>query len=69
MINSLFAEKIKKDFTPEDWALMMCCAKMSREINSPKRDNITDLAGYAGCLEKIKKKRKEINERKTSRTT
>jgi hypothetical protein len=64
MINALFAHKIKEDFTPEDWALMMCCAKMSREINAPKRDNITDLAGYAGCLEKIRRKRKEIQEKK-----
>ena len=36
--------------TPEQAILCMCAVKISRELNRPKRDNMTDLAGYAECL-------------------
>lgn len=36
---------------PEQVALCMIGVKMSREINHHKRDNITDIAGYAATLE------------------
>lgn len=57
MINSLFADKIKDPFVADDWPLMMNCVKMSREVNHPQRDNMTDGAGYWGTLEKIKRER------------
>lgn len=34
---------------PEDIPAMMVCVKLSRQANHPKRDNLVDLAGYAGC--------------------
>lgn len=30
-------------------ALMMIGLKLAREINTPKRDNLVDIAGYAEC--------------------
>jgi len=33
--------------------LGMIAVKISREVHKPKRDNRLDIAGYAGCLEKI----------------
>ena len=47
MINSLLAHKLKEELDPSDWALCMICAKMSREVNKPKRDNKVDICGYA----------------------
>jgi hypothetical protein len=59
-INSMFEHKIKIPFEPEDWALMMILAKTSREINHPKRDNKTDIGGYAGLITKIIEKKEEL---------
>jgi Domain of unknown function (DUF6378) len=47
MFNALMARKLKEPLTPADMALAMCCVKLSRQANSPKRDNMVDLAGYA----------------------
>jgi hypothetical protein len=35
--------------SPRIACLMMAAVKISREVNRPKRDNLTDLAGYAAC--------------------
>lgn len=39
------------ELTPEQVGLMMCCVKISRQLNRPKRDNMTDLAGYAATVQ------------------
>jgi hypothetical protein len=39
---------------PEDVAYMMIMLKICREKNSDKRDSLVDIAGYAGCIEKIR---------------
>lgn len=38
---------------PELAALCMIGVKLSREVNHPKRDNRTDAAGYAECVDMI----------------
>ncbi|MEY4332821.1 MAG: phage Yecey3 [Bacteroidota bacterium] len=47
----------KTSITPEQVALMMAWLKICRanKDNCGKRDSYVDLAGYAGCIEKIKK--------------
>lgn len=62
MWSGLFHDKLSEDLEAKDVALAMCCVKMSREMNKPKRDNIVDLAGYAGTIEMIKEKKGENNE-------
>lgn len=42
------------EITPEKVALAMIWLKTCRELNKEKRDNIVDIAGYAGCIDKIK---------------
>lgn len=37
------------DVPPETVALCMVAVKLSREVNHHKRDNLTDMAGYAKC--------------------
>lgn len=37
--------------TPNVACLMMAAVKISRQVNKPKRDNMTDLAGYAACAQ------------------
>lgn len=46
-INALLAAKLKEPLVAEDIALIMCCVKLSRQVNAARRDNMTDLAGYA----------------------
>lgn len=41
------------EVSPEQVALAMILLKVSREMNRPKRDNIVDIAGYAGTIEKL----------------
>lgn len=37
--------------TYQDALRCMCAVKLSRDVHAPKRDNRTDLAGYAQCLQ------------------
>jgi len=47
----------KATITPEQVGLMMAWLKICRanKDNCEKQDSLVDLAGYAGCIEKIKK--------------
>jgi hypothetical protein len=51
LFNAAFAHKISEKFQPEDIMLAMVLVKISREINSPKRDNRVDGAGYFNCID------------------
>jgi hypothetical protein len=41
------------DVTAMQVGLCMAGLKISRQVNKPKRDNLTDLAGYAKCCDMI----------------
>lgn len=41
------------DIDPRICCLMMAAVKISREIQSHKRDNLVDLAGYAECASMV----------------
>jgi hypothetical protein len=41
------------DVDPRVCCLMMAAMKVSREVNKHKRDNLTDLAGYAECASMV----------------
>lgn len=41
------------DIDPRLCCLMMAAVKISREVNRHKRDNLTDLAGYAECADMV----------------
>jgi hypothetical protein len=53
-INALFAHKLSEPLTPADWGIFMVLDKCAREQHLPKRDNMTDVAGYAGCVAEIR---------------
>lgn len=38
---------------PEDIGRCMIAVKLSRDVNSPKRDNRVDMAGYALTLDRL----------------
>jgi hypothetical protein len=42
---------------PEQVGLCMAALKISREVNSPKRDNLTDMAGYAETVRMCREER------------
>lgn len=43
--------------TAEQVGLCMCAVKISRHCNRPKRDNLTDLAGYAATVQMVHEER------------
>ena len=43
------------EITSEDVCWMMVLLKASRQMNTPKRDNLVDAAGYIGLIERIQK--------------
>jgi hypothetical protein len=53
-INAVLAHKLREPLTPADWGICMILDKCAREQHSPKRDNMTDVAGYAGCVAEIR---------------
>lgn len=50
MWSALFADKMSKPFEARDVAMAMICLKLSRETHQKKRDNSTDIAGYARLM-------------------
>lgn len=53
--NVQLGPKLKAPITPREVALMMVGLKLAREVNSPKRDNLVDAAGYIKCVDMIDK--------------
>ena len=51
----LLGKKLNSDITAEEVGLMMIWLKMCRETNKKGRDNLVDIAGYTGCIEKVQK--------------
>ena len=51
MVSAMLSHKLREPLTAEEIAYIMCQVKLSRQINKPKRDNMTDLAGYAECAD------------------
>lgn len=41
------------EISAEDVASMMILLKIARNIETPKRDNLVDIAGYANCSAEI----------------
>jgi hypothetical protein len=62
-IQGILLNKLKENeiISPEEVGLIMIAMKISRKCNKHSRDNLVDLAGYAGCIELIKRKKDEIN--------
>jgi hypothetical protein len=56
MVTSLLRAKLRvgERLEAEDIGQVMICVKQSRHRNAPKRDNLTDTAGYALTLQMIK---------------
>jgi hypothetical protein len=56
-IAALWSPVLGVEVTAEQVALCMIGVKVSRYMNGQQRDSIVDIAGYAGCLELMKKER------------
>ena len=55
-IAELWSVVLGQEITPEHVVLCMIQVKVARLCNSPDhRDSVMDIAGYAGCWEKIRK--------------
>ena len=48
--NTTLGDSLTRPLTMTDVAFLMIDVKMAREQNSPKRDNLTDIVGYATAL-------------------
>lgn len=51
--NVQLGPKLTTPIEPREVALMMIGLKLAREVNSPKRDNLVDAAGYVKCVDMI----------------
>jgi hypothetical protein len=53
MATGLLRNKLKDgaQITAEDFGMLMILAKLSRQVNRPKRDNLVDAAGYAATIQ------------------
>jgi hypothetical protein len=60
-INAIFSHKFREPLTPADWGLIMVLDKCAREQHAPKRDNMTDIAGYAACVAEIRDESEAFN--------
>lgn len=54
-IAKMWSVILKKEVTADEVGLCMISMKVARQLNTYKRDNLVDIAGYAGTLEKLKK--------------
>ena len=41
------------EISPADVAMLMILLKVARQVKTPKRDNLIDIAGYARCVAQI----------------
>lgn len=56
--NAVLAAKLNAPITPDDVALLMLQVKIARLAKSPlHKDSVLDIAGYAGCLDKLQEER------------
>jgi len=51
-IANMWSEILGISVHPRLVPLCMIALKICREVNKPKRDNLTDIAGYANCAHK-----------------
>lgn len=51
MVSAMLGHKLTEPLTAEEVGMFMCCVKLSRQVNAPKRDNLVDLAGYAETVQ------------------
>jgi hypothetical protein len=51
--NVQLGDTLTAPITPRQVALMMIGVKLAREANTPKRDNLVDIAGYVKCIDMI----------------
>lgn len=59
MVNAFLSDKLKAPITEEEWGLINVLAKVSRSASKMKRDNITDIAGYANTIGMVMDYREE----------
>lgn len=57
-VSAMWSKILDAEVTPEQVNLCMIALKIARECNRPHRDNLVDIAGYAGVIEKIQQARK-----------
>jgi len=57
--NVVLGPQLTAPITPEQVVWCMIGVKLAREVNTPKADNLIDVAGYINCLDLIQRKRNE----------
>lgn len=51
---------LETKITAEQVGLCMIALKMSRQISKAGRDNVVDIAGYAGCIAKMEEEKTAV---------
>lgn len=58
--NVQIAHRLSSPIRPREVALLMIGLKLAREVNSQKRDNLIDAAGYVKCVDMIDQREAEL---------
>lgn len=61
--NTYLGDRMDVPLYPREVAIMMILLKVAREMNSPKRDNLADIAGYVKCIDMMDEKEKAGREK------
>lgn len=69
IVSAILSRKLKEPITASEMALVLAGVKLARQIHRPKRDNMTDTAGYAWvaqeCLDEAVRRNDLTKETKT----
>lgn len=57
MVNAFLADKLIVPITEEEWGLINVLSKVARSANKLKRDNLTDICGYANTVDMVMEER------------
>ena len=61
LLSKLWEPVLGVSVTPEQVGLCLVLLKVARSVNDPScRDHLVDIAGFAGCLDKIQERRTSI---------
>lgn len=56
---ALLADRLTAPITADDVARLYIADKMSRDVHTPRQDNLLDIAGYAAGLHGIRERRQQ----------
>ena len=64
-IGVMWSQVLGRPLSNRQVGLMMICVKIARDVPSPQRDNLVDIAGYVDCIDVIAREEVAMQEMPT----